>query len=113
MHERFFTEDGEEIIKHERKHGCVLVLKRQEIVKTNHFLKIYLCLQHNTEVCGAGNGTCGIPFGRHVEYCEVERMKPKTTAFSDFIINATDEEKESVFKEVINRSIEDQYKAIQ
>lgn len=76
MRQKFYNEQtGEEIIKHEYKHGCLLVLKRQESVTKRHFLKIFICLTHNVEVCGGGNGRCGIPFGRHDEYCQVERLK--------------------------------------
>lgn len=67
---KFYDINGEEIIRHERQHGCILVLKRQVKITNRHFLKIYTCLQHDVEVC-----KCGIPFGRHVEYTEVQKLK--------------------------------------
>ena len=75
MHTKFYDGNGDEIIRHERKHGCVLVLRRQEKITQRHFLKVFWCLKHEVEVCGAGNGTCGIPFGRHDEYCQSRRNK--------------------------------------
>ena len=72
---RFYDENGEEIIKHEPKHGCVLVLKRKYEDSKKHFLKIYYCIKHDVEVCGGHNGSCGLPFGRHIEYRDLQEFK--------------------------------------
>lgn len=82
MHEKFYADDGEEIIRHERKHGCTLVLRRQVNATKRHFLKIYWCLKHEVEVCGGGNGVCGIPFGRHWEYTEIKKHSNANTTLS-------------------------------
>ncbi len=77
IHQKFYDDKGEEIIRHERRHGCYLVLKRQENVTDRHFLKIFTCLKHDVEVCGASGGVCGIPFGRHDEYCQIKRHESR------------------------------------
>lgn len=78
---KFYDELGEEIIRHERKHGCILVMKRQVKCTKRHFLKIYTCLQHDVEVC-----KCGIPFGRHIEYAEVQKHKKENEKNKDLPI---------------------------